>query len=124
VISSGVARTQPTPELSSRIRQQPKCALMRIAISAAISMFVVTSASADAMNGERLAERWCSPCHAAQGRSGSAPALTLIAHTREFTRENLAVSILFFHPTVLQATMTRNEASDLAEYISSLSEGK
>jgi hypothetical protein len=97
---------------------------MRIAISAAISMFVVASASADAINGEHLAERWCSPCHAAPGKSGSAPALTLIAHGREFTREKLAVSILLFHPTVLQATMTRNEASDLAEYLSSLSDGK
>ena len=97
---------------------------MRIAISAAISIFVVTSACADATNGERLAERWCSSCHAAPGKSGSAPALTLIAQNGEFTREKVAVAILLFHPTVLQATMTRNEAYDLAEYIASLSHGK
>jgi mono/diheme cytochrome c family protein len=97
---------------------------MRIAIGAAISIFVVTSAGADAMNGERLAQRWCSPCHTVPGKNGSAPALTVIAHNGEFTREKVVVSILLFHPTVLQATMTRNEASDLAEYIASLSQAK
>src|SRR5262249_3866986 len=102
------------------IRQQAKCALMRIAISAAIALCVVTSASADALNGERLAQQWCSPCHAVPGKNGSAPALAVIAHNGEFTREKVAVSILLFHPTVLQATMTRNEATDLAEYIASL----
>ena len=97
---------------------------MRIAISAVISIFVVTSAGADATNGERLAQHWCSPCHGATGKNGSAPALTVIAHNGEFTREKVAVSILLFHSTVLQATMTRNEASDLAEYVASLSHGK
>jgi cytochrome c len=97
---------------------------MRIVISAALSILFATSASADSMNGERLAQRWCSPCHAVPGQGGSAPALTVIAHNGEFTREKVAVSILLFHPTVLQATMTRNEASDLAEYITSLGQAK
>ena len=125
MIGSGVA---PYPANGGAVvltsSTNPKCALMRIAISAVISIFVVTNANADAMNGERLAERWCSSCHAAPGKSGSAPALTVIAQNREFTRENLAVSILLFHPTVLQAAMTRSEASDLAEYVASLSHGK
>jgi hypothetical protein len=76
------------------------------------------------MNGERLAQHWCSPCHAAPGQNGSARTLTAIAQNGEFTREKVAVSILLFHPTVLRATMTRNEASDLAEYIVSLGHGK
>jgi cytochrome c len=97
---------------------------MRVVIGAALWMFGVTSACADVMNGERLAQRWCTPCHAPSGQSGSAPGLAAIARNSEFTREKLAISILLFHPTVLQATMTRTEASDLADYISSISLGK
>jgi mono/diheme cytochrome c family protein len=97
---------------------------MRVAISAVFLTFAVTSACADATNGERLAQRWCAPCHATPGHSGSAPAMTAIARNHEYTREQLAVIIVLFHPKMPDMTLTHDEASDLAEYITKLSQAK
>ena len=113
--------TQAMPEPVVRIIEQTGCARMRTAISAVLLAFTVTSACADATNGERLAQRWCAPCHAASGQGGSAPALPAIARNGWFSRDRLAIFILLFHPTMPDTTLTRDEAVDLAEYIATLS---
>jgi len=97
---------------------------MRIAACATAFTFVVSSAWADAANGERLAQRWCTPCHAVgnnETRSTSkAPPLTTIARNPEFSRDKLALFLLVFHPNMPDVSLTRNEASDLADYIATL----
>jgi mono/diheme cytochrome c family protein len=101
-------------------RQTENLRLIRTAMSAALLSFAVTSSNADALNGQRLAQRWCAPCHSLPGNSGPAPALAAIARNGEFTREKLAISILLFHPNMSNVTMTRDEASDLADYVATL----
>ena len=98
---------------------------MRVALSIVIFMLAATGcACADAANGERLAQRWCAPCHAV-GRgetraSATAPALATIARSPDFSREKLAMLLLVFHPKMPDMLLTRNEASDLADYINAL----
>jgi mono/diheme cytochrome c family protein len=98
--------------------------LMRIAATAVVTMFAVTAAYAGASNGEHLAQRWCAPCHAVvRGETkakASTPALATIARSPEFSRERLATSLLLFHPKMPDMSLTRDEASDLADYIAKL----
>jgi mono/diheme cytochrome c family protein len=101
---------------------------MRTTVSAMVFTFAVTAACADATNGEHLAQRWCAPCHSVAREQtnarSSTPSLATIATSPDFSREKLAILLLLFHPKMPDMSLTRNEASDLADYITSLGGAK
>jgi mono/diheme cytochrome c family protein len=80
--------------------------------------------AADAYNGERLARRWCEPCHvvASDQRqvTGEAPPFATIARRPNFDPAKLALFLLDPHPKMPDMSLTRVEASDLATYIATL----
>jgi mono/diheme cytochrome c family protein len=77
--------------------------------------------AADARNGERLARRWCEPCHvvATDQRqvTGEAPPFATIARQPGFDPARLALFLLDPHPKMPDMGLTRFEAGDLAAYI-------
>jgi mono/diheme cytochrome c family protein len=79
---------------------------------------------ADAANGERLARQWCASCHvvASDQKQANAdvPAFSTIARRSGFSRDRLAFFLLDPHPKMPNMSLTRNEATDLADYITSL----
>jgi hypothetical protein len=84
--------------------------------------FVVTAACADPTNGERLAQRWCFPCHLDKtDNKWPAHALSAIVRNSNFSREKLAVFLLLFHPKMPEISLTQKEATDLADYLAKLS---
>ena len=80
--------------------------------------------AANADNGERLAQRWCSPCHvvtpAQSQASADAPTFAAIARAPGFSAEKLAYFLLDPHPKMPNMALTRTEAADLAAYIETL----
>jgi mono/diheme cytochrome c family protein len=80
--------------------------------------------AADQDNGERLARRWCSPCHVVAsnqlGPVGEAPPFTTIAAKPDFDAAKLAFFLLYPHPKMPDMSLSRMEAADLAAYIASL----
>ena len=91
-------------------------------LSAVILTFVVTAACADPTNGERLAQRWCFPCHVEKASNKwPAPALSAIVRNPNFSREKLAVFLLLFHPKMPEMSLTQKDATDLADYLAKLS---
>jgi mono/diheme cytochrome c family protein len=100
----------------------------RIAISIGATTIalglVVTAASADPINGERLARRWCASCHVVtpdQTRAAAdAPSFIAIARSPGFDRHKIAFFLLDPHPKMPDMSLTRSEAADLADYIAKL----
>jgi mono/diheme cytochrome c family protein len=84
----------------------------------------VMPAAADPATGEQLARQWCSPCHivASDQTRGSAdvPSFANIARMPGFDRNKVAFFLLDPHPKMPSMSLTRREASDLADYIASL----
>lgn len=80
--------------------------------------------AADPLNGERLARRWCEPCHvvAADQRevTGEAPPFASIATRSGFDAARIAMFLLDPHPKMPDMSLTRNETADLGSYIAKL----
>jgi mono/diheme cytochrome c family protein len=93
-------------------------------VAAMIVLAETQAAFADTVSGERLARRWCASCHlvASDQRQASAdvPAFAAIARKPGFDRNKVAFFLLDPHPKMPDLSLTRAEASDLAEYIASL----
>ncbi len=89
-----------------------------------VSCLTLDAALADAANGERLARQWCASCHvvASDQKQANAdvPTFSTIARMSGFTRDKLAFFLLDPHPKMPNMSLTRNEATDLADYITSL----
>jgi len=80
---------------------------------------------ADAINGRRLAYRWCEACHvvsATQSRPATdqAPPFATIARRPDFDAGKIALFLLDPHPKMPDMNLTRNEAGDLAAYMATL----
>ena len=90
----------------------------------AIAPMMQAAAAADSYNGERLARRWCEPCHVVasdqRGTTGEAPPFASIAKRSDFDAARIAVFLLDPHPKMPDMSLTRIEAGDLAGYIASL----
>ncbi len=90
----------------------------------AIAIIAQPVLAADARNGERLARRWCEPCHvvAADQRevTGEAPPFASIARRPGFEAARIATFLLDPHPKMPDMSLTRIEAADLAAYIATL----
>ena len=82
------------------------------------------AADADPDNGERLARRWCSPCHVVasdqRGPTSEAPPFATIAKKPEFDAAKIALFLLNPHPMMPNMGLARSEAADLAAYIATL----
>jgi mono/diheme cytochrome c family protein len=80
--------------------------------------------AADAQNGKRLAERWCSSCHvvtaAQQQAAADAPPFSEIAKRPDFSAEKIAMFLLDPHAKMPNMGLSRLEAVDLAGYIATL----
>jgi mono/diheme cytochrome c family protein len=80
--------------------------------------------AADPDNGERLARRWCTPCHVValdqRGPTAEAPPFTTIAAKPDFDAAKLAFFLMDPHPKMPNMSLSRTEAADLAAYIASL----
>lgn len=90
----------------------------------ALALVVPTVRSASAaspVNGERIAKRWCSSCHAveaAQRSTGTeAPPFSSIARNRNLDGPWIAFYLLNPHPQMPDFGLSRDAASDLAAYI-------
>jgi mono/diheme cytochrome c family protein len=82
------------------------------------------STAADRVNGQRLAERWCSECHVvASGRqqgSGRVPTFAQIGRSNRFDERSLAVFLMTpHHSRMPNLSLTRSEIADLVAYIES-----
>ena len=81
-------------------------------------------ARADPANGERLARQWCASCHVVapdqKQASADVPAFASIARMPGFDRNKVAFFLLDPHPKMPSMSLTRSEASDLADYIAAL----
>jgi mono/diheme cytochrome c family protein len=80
--------------------------------------------AADPVNGERLARRWCAPCHVVasdqRDPTGEAPPFATIAAKPDFDAAKLAFFLLDPHPKMPDMGLSRTEAADLAAYIVTL----
>ena len=98
--------------------------MIYLAALAALLVPAPKAMAADADNGERLARRWCAPCHVvARDQSqptGEAPPFAGIAKRTEFDAARIAFFLLDPHPKMPSMGLTRNEAQDLAAYIAAL----
>jgi len=93
-----------------------------IVIAASVLLSPASAAdAADAVNGGRLAQRWCASCHivASDQRrpTDEATPFSSIARHAGFNEERLAFFLLDPHPKMPNMSLTRSEAADLAAYI-------
>jgi mono/diheme cytochrome c family protein len=94
-----------------------------VAVAAAIAVCGIapTPASADPFSGERLARQWCASCHVVapdqKQATADAPPFEAIARTPGFDRNKIAFFLLDPHPKMPNMSLSRNEATDLADYI-------
>ena len=90
----------------------------------AVILAIPPTFAADPNNGERLARRWCAPCHVVasdqRGPTGEAPPFTTIGAKPDFDAAKLAFFLMDPHPKMPNMQLSRTEASDLAAYIASL----
>jgi cytochrome c2 len=79
----------------------------------AVILGVTPALAADPDNGERLARRWCSPCHVVasdqRGPTGEAPPFATIAAKPDFDAARLAFFLLEPHPKM--PNMQRSSSS-------------
>ena len=90
----------------------------------AATLAITPAFAADADNGERLARRWCMPCHVVasnqRGTTSEAPPFATIAHRPDFDAAKVALFLLDPHPKMPNMGLSRKEAADLAAYIATL----
>lgn len=95
----------------------------RAVLPAALLALLAGDALAGARQGEVLARRSCSICHAVSGKGLSpnkdAPAFATIARNAAF-RRNGSAYILDVHPKMPNLAIATNDARDLAAYIRTL----
>jgi mono/diheme cytochrome c family protein len=93
-------------------------------VSAFILLVANSAVAADATNGERLAERWCSACHvvtsAQRQANADAPPFEEIAKRPAFSESGLTTFLLDPHAKMPNMNLTRSEAGDIAAYVAKL----
>jgi mono/diheme cytochrome c family protein len=106
------------------MRLQPNLKQGACCLAFAASVLTTPVLAADARNGNRLAHRWCQPCHvvaANQHRpTEEAPPFATIASKPDFDPARVALFLLDPHGKMPDMSLTRVEAADLAAYIATL----
>lgn len=98
---------------------------MRTIIAAALSLWMVSSPALaqDAVNGHRIAQDWCSTCHAIgdePARNDAVPSFRAIARMPGMTSLSLTAFLSTPHYRMPDYSLTRREIADLSAYILSL----
>lgn len=97
---------------------------LSLAILMAATAWSGVAFGADPDNGERLARRWCAPCHVVvsnqRGATSEAPPFATIANKPDFDAAKIAFFLLEPHPKMPNMSLSRTEAADLAAYIATL----
>ena len=99
---------------------------LRIAILAvcALAAGATPGTTADADNGQQLAQRWCASCHVVapdqREASADAPPFASIARMPDFNAQKVAFFLLEPHPKMPAMALSRRDADDLAAYIAKL----
>ena len=97
---------------------------IQVLLVAAAGLSGSAAMAADVDHGAEIAQRWCASCHLIDGgqkqASTDAPPFDAIAHKSDFTAEKVAFFLLDPHPKMPNFPLSRNEAADLAAYISAL----
>ena len=110
-----IVRNGCTPQTGGRIW---------LCLIAAAILAITPAFGADPDNGERLARRWCSPCHVVasnqRGPTSEAPPFATIANRPDFDAAKIAFFLLDPHPKMPNMGLSRTEAADLAAYIATL----
>ena len=115
--------TSLTLSISSLMRR--RSTRIRIAVIGFYLICVPSSvALADPENGRRLADRWCSACHVVatgqQRASADVPPFSTIARAPGFNAQRLVFFLLEPHPKMPSMSLSRKEATDIAQYIEQL----
>jgi mono/diheme cytochrome c family protein len=80
--------------------------------------------AANASNGKRLAELWCSACHLVtvnqREANADAPPFEEIARRQNFSEPGLVTFLLDPHAKMPNMNLSRVEANDIAAYIGTL----
>jgi mono/diheme cytochrome c family protein len=80
--------------------------------------------AANALNGERLADRWCAACHVVNVKqrqaNADAPPFEEIAKRPNFSEPGLVTFLLDPHAKMPNMNLTRVEAGDIAAYVGTL----
>ncbi|WP_257170588.1 cytochrome c [Bradyrhizobium sp. SRS-191] len=84
-----------------------------------------TPAAESVQAGRKLAEAWCSPCHAidasaARAQTRTAPDFAAVANMPSTTELSLKVFLQSSHPTMPNVILTPEQRGDLVNYILSL----
>ncbi|MGJ5206617.1 c-type cytochrome [Bradyrhizobium sp. HKCCYLR20261] len=84
-----------------------------------------TPAADSVQAGRKLAEAWCSPCHAidasgARSQTATAPDFVAVANMPSTTELALKVFLQSSHPTMPNVILTAEQRGDLVNYILSL----
>ncbi len=91
-------------------------------VAAALSLFggIGAAVAQDVEHGSRLAERWCSQCHAtgpAPGKSSQLPSFASIAARPGITSDMIAAFLLLPHATMPNPPLSGQDARDIAAFI-------
>ena len=99
-------------------------ALFAIRLHVAASQGVTQDSGGNATSGRRLAEAWCTECHAIDARAAqrgkTGPAFTEIANRPSVTVLSLNTFLRSVHRTMPNFIIERGDADDLVAYILSL----
>ena len=123
VLRRPAPETSVTRSMASLMRH--RSTRIRLAVIGLYLICVPSSvALADPENGRRLAERWCSSCHLVaanqQRASADVPPFSTIARAPGFNAQQLAFFLLEPHPKMPSMSLSRKEATDIAQYIEQL----
>jgi len=97
-----------------------------VASACALSLAAAGAQAADALDGRKVAERWCTSCHAVSPNSGgdSAPPFAAIANRPVFESEMLRLFLTKPHPPMPAMQLTRIEIDNLIAYLQTLRTAK
>ena len=95
--------------------------MQRLALGLLAALAAAPAGAQDATRGQRLAEQWCSNCHAVERRgSDSVPTLQQIANLPNRDAAMLRTFLTNPHPPMPPFSIARNDIDDLVAYITSL----
>src|SRR5262249_5691458 len=98
-----------------------RAALIAVALMEFMAVGVTWAQDAD--NGHRIAERWCSSCHAVDKHAANptpAPAFADIAARHPNDEKWLRAWLMTPHPSMPDLNLSRREIEDLVAYLRSV----
>jgi len=118
-------RGQPSPPTRPEAGTGERCGdhLRDRALAVAIVFFLTGAFAAfaqDAANGQHLAQRWCTECHAIETvrtRVNRAPPFAAIAAKPDISADMIASFLRLPHATMPNFPLSRKDAQDLAAFI-------